>query len=273
METRKIRDTEYAIWIHGTGTPVLFVHGFPFDHTMYVPACERLSTRFQCLIPDLRGFGGSAPGGLNGHGSVEKPVFEMSEFADDLNELLNSLNIQDKIVLCGLSMGGYISMEFVRRYRSRLAGLILCDTRTTVDPPAAAENRHRLADSVAKTGLVPVAESMTPNLLAANTLENRPEITAFLKQMICRQKPEGVAAAARGMACRKDTTELLGQISVPTLVLCGEEDKPSPPDIMKEMAKQIPTAKFVTFNQSGHLPPLEQTAAFAQTVADFVGTL
>ena len=104
----------------GQGSPILFVHGFPLDQTMWREQVAELSRDFRCVVPDLRGFGQS---------TVTEGKVTMEQFADDLAELLDAMAITEPIVLCGLSMGGYIAWQFARRHAARLKGLILCDTR------------------------------------------------------------------------------------------------------------------------------------------------
>src|SRR5438094_4929210 len=119
----------------GQGTPILFVHGFPLDHTMWRHQIADLSSDFRCIAPDLRGFGQS---------SVTAGTVTMEQFADDLAELLEALHVTEPIVFCGLSMGGYIAWQFARRHAPRLKGLILCDTRADPDAPEAAADRLKL---------------------------------------------------------------------------------------------------------------------------------
>ena len=272
MEKYSIRRGKLSVWNSGAGNALLLIHGFPFDHAMWGPSGGRLAAEFRVIAPDLRGFGGSVkPGGEEkGEGeSQRKPagqvVVEMESFADDLAELLDALG-EKKAILCGLSMGGYIALRFVEKYSEKLSGLILCDTKTAADSPEAARNRLALAANIFKTGTDPLPEQMIPNLLAAERIENSPETVDFLRQMILRQPPEGIAAAARGMAVRGETTALLEKIRVPTLVLRGTEDKLSPRAVMSEMAEKIPNAEFVEIPGAGHLPPLEQPEAFADAV-------
>ena len=255
---------DWAACIEGDGYPVLFLHGFPFDHTMYSAACAPLSGTFRVILPDLPGFGES-------RGAVpEFPAkISMEEYADMLAEFTDRIG-ERKVVLCGLSMGGYIAMQFARRHSSRLAGLILCDTRPIPDTPAAAANRLKLAETVFLTGAAPLADQMTPNLLSPESIAGRPETVRFLKEMITRQKAPGIAAAARGMAERGDSTEFLKTLSVPALAIGGADDKISPPEAMKGIADLIPGCRYVSIPGAGHLPPLETPALFEREIRSFL---
>ena len=247
----------------GKGEPLVFLHGFPFDQRLYRSSSQPLTDSYRVIIPDLPGFGESRfrPGFVPNR-------FEMSEYADGLAELLDKLG-ESKALVCGLSMGGYIAMQFFRRHLDRLSGLIFCDTRSTPDSPVASKKRSLLADSVYQTGVRPLAAQMIPSLLSPTTLSSNQEIVIFLTEMISEQDPSGVAAAARGMAVRDDSTAYLKEITVPTLFLAGEHDQISPPQVMREMAEAVADSEFLTVPDSGHLPPLENPAFFTKAVRRF----
>jgi pimeloyl-ACP methyl ester carboxylesterase len=176
-------------------------------------------------------------------------------------------------VLGGLSMGGYVAFQFVRRHRQRLAGLILCDTRATADSEEARENRLRTAERILNEGTSFLADQMLPRLCCERTFRHQPEVVEKLRTMILESPPEGVAAAARGMACRSDATDLLGQIDCPTLVLVGQFDAISPPEEMEQMARAMPKASFVIVPDAGHMAPLEQGQFVNQAIQDFLSCL
>lgn len=263
MEKFQISGSEWRVWTKGEGKPILFVHGFPFDHSMFIPSCFPLLDRFQVILPDLPGFGESRF--LEGIGPDK---IGMADYADGLAAILDRLKIE-KTILCGLSMGGYIAMQFFRRHSERLAGLVFCDTRPTPDSPEAAAGRLRLAESVFQTGVEPLPARMIPNLLSERTRRESPGVVRFVTEMILRQTPSGVAAAARGMAERDDSTEFLKEITVPTLALCGKEDNLSPPNIIRSMAEAVPGAEFLEIDGAAHLPPLESPLLFSGGIRRF----
>jgi pimeloyl-ACP methyl ester carboxylesterase len=196
----------------------------------------------------------------------------MGQFADDLAGLLDALGIDERVVFCGLSMGGYIAWEFWRKHAARLRGLILCDTRATADTREAASGRLETAERVLQEGLGFLADTMVPKLLAPETLGTRPEIAAAVRKVILANDPRGIAAALRGMAERPDSTPLLAQITCPTLVLVGQQDGLSSPDQMQTLARQIPSAQFVTIRNAGHLPPVEAPAETTAAIEAFLGS-
>lgn len=259
MEKIRIRDTEHNVFTQGEGQTVLFVHGFPFDSRLYLPACAWLKGKCRCLVPDLRGFGESKlPEGMS--------ICSMEQYADDLIELLDQLDIREKIILCGLSMGGYIAMEFVRKYEDRVARLILCDTRSDQDSEVGRSKRIHLAQTVVTTGMAPIADAMISNLLSEESFQEFPWIVDYLREMILSQDPVGVAAAARGMAERKDTTWILKTLKIPVYFLCGSEDRISSPEIMAQMAELVQDKAFSIMPGCAHLVPLESPQRFAEII-------
>lgn len=264
MADVSIGEIRLNVFAGGPGAPLLFVHGFPLDHRMWQPQLDEFVRTHRVIAPDLRGFGQS-------HVTHDKVTME--RFADDLAALLDALGITEPVVFCGLSMGGYIAWPFVRKYRERLRGLVLCDTRALPDSPEAAEGRHKTAAEVLAHGPEPVVKAMLPKLLSSQTTEERPELPDHLRQMMLGQPPHGIAAALAGMAERPDARELLPEIDVPTLVLVGEDDPISTPDEMQELAAAIPGARFHVIPCAGHLPPLENPEATNAALREFLREL
>ncbi len=165
MKRVAIRGVEWNVWDEGTGEALLLVHGFPLDHTMWAGQLEAFSTRYRVIAPDLRGFGGSQ--------SSDASV-SMEQFADDLAELLAALKINEPVVLCGLSMGGYVALQFVKQHADRLKALVLCDTRAAADSAEAAANRLSMAQRVLSEGAEVAAEAMAPGYLASKRCNSGP---------------------------------------------------------------------------------------------------
>ncbi len=249
----------------GRGPAVLLVHGFPLDHGMWNGQIAALSPQYRVLAPDLRGFGRSAAG--------SEEAITMERHADDLAALLEALAIGEPVVLCGLSMGGYIALAFWKKHRARLRGLILCDTRAGADTPEAAAARRQTAERVLQDGPAMLGESMLPRLLAPQTLQDNPPLVGLLRDMIAASQARGLAAALRGMAQREDFTPLLPAIDCPTLLLVGQQDAISPPAEMATMARAIPAARLVEIPAAGHLAPLEQPAAVNAAMLQFLAGL
>jgi 3-oxoadipate enol-lactonase len=256
-----IGDVSLQVVIEGEGEPLLLVHGFPLDHSLWRHQIAHFSRSRQVIAPDLRGFGRS---------DVTAGTVRMEQFADDLARLLTALGVVRPVCLCGLSMGGYIAFAFVQRHRERLGSLVLCDTRAAADSPETRKHRWETAERVLREGPGFLAETMVDRLLAPTTRQQQPELAAEVQAVIRAAPPEGVAAASRGMAERPSVEELLPRIDLPTLVVVGEQDAISPPAEMRELARKIPAAQFVPLADAGHLAPLEQPAAMNAALDRFL---
>jgi pimeloyl-ACP methyl ester carboxylesterase len=264
MPTVHISDGHLHVVDQGSGRTLLLVHGFPLDHSMWQGQIGDLARDYRVLAPDLRGFGRSA---------VTTGTVSMEQFADDLAALLDALCIRQPVVLCGLSMGGYVAWQFWRRHRSRLAGLIVCDTRAVADTPEGAQLRLATAERVLAEGACVLAATMLEKLFAPSTLTQRPDVIESSRQVILATRPAGAAAAARGLAQRPDVTADLSRIDVPTLVLCGERDAISTVDEMRGIATRIPGAEFVVIPEAGHMAPLENPGPVNTAIRRFLSDL
>ncbi len=260
-----INNTNIGYDDHGMGLPILFLSAFPLNRTMWQGELITLlqDERYRLVALDWRGFGES---------EIADPISTMELFADDVAALMDSLGIQ-QAVLCGLSMGGYASFAFLRKYPKRVSGLILADTRPGADTPEAQANRENVAHIAETQGVGAIADLQIPRLLSTYTLQHHPEIEMRVRQMIESATVQGIAAASRGMAQRVDSTNLLAQISCPTLVIVGEYDAITPPSLTQEYASQIPNAQLAIITNAGHLSNLEQPEAFVQSVRGFLGSL
>src|SRR6266436_9366565 len=233
---------------HGAGLPILFLHAFPLNRSMWDDQVRALlsENRFRLVAPDWRGFGES---------DITAEVSTMEMFADDLAALMDALGI-DAAILCGLSMGGYVSFAFLRKYPQRVSGLILADTRPGADTPEAQANRETVARLAESQGTTAIADLQVPRLISDYTRQHAPQVERRVRQMIDAATPQGIAAASRGMAQRADSTDLLSGISCPTLVLVGERDILTPPTVAQEYATKIPGAQYVVIPYAGHLSNL-----------------
>ncbi len=256
--------SELAMAEQGTGPAIVFVHGFPFDHSMWDEQVARFGHKRRAIAVDLRGFGRS---------QATSGTVTMEQMAEDLDALLTALAVAEPVVLCGLSMGGYVAFQFWRRFRSRLRGLVLCDTRAVPDTSEAAAGRLKLAEDVLAGGSGILADAMLPRLFATATFASRGEIIEAARVTIAAQRPEGMAAALRGMAERPDARSYLPEIAVPTLVVVGQHDAISTPDEMQSLAGAILQSQFVVIPEAGHMTPVENAAAFDLALEAFLAAL
>lgn len=264
MKKVTVNGISLAVHDEGSGPPILFVHGFPLSHSMWRNQLEAFSSNHRVIAPDLRGFGES---------DVTEGTVTMEQHADDLAGLLDELNVDEPVVLCGLSMGGYIAWQFQQKFPERLRALILCDTRAVADTPDGVENRKRLAKMVAENGSAAVASAMLPNLFSSATADRDQSAIDELRQTIDATSPQGIAAASLGMAERPDVTPLLPTIETPSLLIVGEDDGISPPEEMRSIAVAMPNAAVFEVPNAGHMSPLENPAAVNMVIQQFLRDL
>ena len=248
---------ELAVDMRGEGLPVLFVHGFPFDRTMWRHQLATLS-RARCIALDLRGVGGS--------GVPEADRYSLSRYADDLVAVLDALGVGEA-VLCGLSMGGYVIFELLRRHPARVKAMILADTKPQADSADAKRGRDELTRVAEQEGQDAVIERLLPRLLAPVT---QAEVAGQVREMARHWSVPGLVGALRVLRDRPDSTETLRGVRVPTLVLVGSDDEITPPDTARAMAQLIPGAECHVVPAAGHLSPLEQPAATNRLVDAFL---
>jgi 3-oxoadipate enol-lactonase len=247
---------------HGAGLPIMFLHAFPLNRSMWAEQVKALldENRFRLVAPDWRGFGES---------DITTDVSTMEMFADDIAALMDTLGI-DAAIICGLSMGGYVAFAFLRKYPRRVSGLILADTRPGDDSAEVRANRENVAVLAEAQGTGAIADLQVPRLISDYTRQHFPAVELRIRQMIDAATSQGIAAASRGMALRADSSDLLSAITCPTLVLVGEHDIPTPPDIAQDYAAKIAGAQLVVIPRAGHLSNLEQPQAFLQAVGAFL---
>ena len=260
MRTR-IDGFEIEYDVRGAGPTVLLLHAFPLGLSMWDPQVEALAATHRVVRFDARGFGGSA--------MDETTPLTMERIADDGAFLLDQLWI-DQAVVAGCSMGGYAAFAFARRHPRRLAGLVLQDTRAGADTAEARANRATLAGKVLADGATAAVEAFLPKLVGETSHRERPALVASVRERILAASPRGIANALHGLAARPDSRETLPKISVPTLVLVGEEDVLTPPEEATAMAAAIPGARLEVIPQAGHLANLENPDAVNAALRAFL---
>lgn len=244
----------------GTGLPLVFLHAFPLNRSMWAPQTTVLSRQFRTIAVDLRG-----------HGESDAPLwnFSLDQYADDVCALLDHLAIP-QAVLVGLSMGGYISLAFSRKYGSRLKGLVLADTRAQGDSPEGRTARFNLAQTAYEKGADAVADIMLSKLLGATSLQQKLELVEYVRNMIHHTPVSGILVDLMAMADRSDSVAHLGTLACPTLVVVGQEDHTTPLADAQVMAAGIPGARLAVIPAAGHLSNLEQPDVFNDLVRSFV---
>lgn len=245
----------------GAGPAVVLLHAFPLHSAMWAGQRAALADSWRVITPDLRGFGRSARGD-------DAPALDV--MADDVAELLDRLHL-DRVVLGGLSMGGYTAMAFLRRHPDRVHALVLADTKASADPPPARANRERIAARLDADGTTDaLLEDVLPALCGPTTQRERPRVLDHVTALTRSADPAAAAWAQRAMAARPDSFETLRSVTVPALVLRGDEDGLSTADDAEAMAQALPQARLETLTGSGHLTALEVPDAFTAVLQDFL---
>jgi len=263
MKWLRVNNTELAYRDEGAGEPIVFLHAFPLNQTMWDEQVAALAPSHRVITFDWRGFGES------GIGATDSTI---PAFAGDLAELLSQLQIE-RATICGLSMGGYVAFAFYRTHASRVKALVLCDTRATADTDEGKRARYEMAEVARSKGIAAIADSMIPRLLGETTLQNRPDTVKRLRRMIETAQAEGVARALFGMAQRQDSTDLLPLVDCPTLVVVGSEDKLTPQSEAEKISRLVKTANLEVIGGAGHLSNLEQPIPFNRAISKFLDQL
>lgn len=246
----------------GTGMPVLFAHAFPLNRTMWAPNVSALVDRCRCVAMDCRGFGET----------TIAPPYSMEQYADDLAHLLDVLRIE-KVVLVGCSMGGYVSFAFWRRHRDRVRALVLADTRAGADSEETIARRRQLIDLARSERSTGIANAQIASIVGKTTREKQPDTYDAVHRMMAQAPVDGIVGALEAMMLRPDSTALLSTIDVPTLIVVGDEDVPTPVKEARAMHVMIAGSALEVIAGAGHLSNLERPAAFNHVLTEFLVTL
>lgn len=246
----------------GRGAPVVFLHAFPLDRTMWAAQTSALAAQRRCIAIDARGFGES---------SAISP-FTMDRYADDVVGVLDAVQV-DRATVVGLSMGGYVAFALWRRHPTRVRGLVLADTRATADAPDGRTRRQELIELARTAGPDAVAERQIVGLLGKTTRERRVDIVETVRGTMRRATVDAIVGALEAMLERPDSTPTLKTISVPTLLIAGDEDVITPPKEARAMHEAIAGSRLEVLAGAGHLSSMERPAAFNAVLTEFLHAL
>jgi YbgC/YbaW family acyl-CoA thioester hydrolase len=252
-----------AVDVRGEGPAILFIHGYPLNHSLWEHQLAHLDGWMR-IAPDLRGMGQSDAPDLG---------YSMATYADDLLALLNTLGV-GRVVLCGVSMGGYVAFEILRRARERVRGVVLMNTRAGADTPEGRKARDIAAAEAREGGSAAVAAAMLPRLLAPAAFAENPALVDGLRRMMTATPLAGILGALGAVRDRPDSVSLLSTLGgLPVLVLAGTADQITPRDEVQAIADGIPGASLIVLPDVGHLSPLERPEATTAAVADFLARI
>lgn len=261
MLARLDDDRTVAYEDEGRGPPIVLLHAFPLASAMWRPVATVLGTRARVLTPCLAGFGASSA-------FVGPPSIEA--MAADVARWLDALGIAERIVLGGLSMGGYVALAFAHHHGERLRALVLADTRAEADGPEARWGREHMLGVVAREGTSGVLEQMLPRLVGEATRKHAPEVVEEVRQIVLKQSPRAIADAICALRDRPDRTTELRRIAVPTLAVFGSDDAITPPAVGEALGQAIAGARLAIIEGAGHLSAMERPRGFADAVTTFL---
>jgi 3-oxoadipate enol-lactonase len=259
MPTTTIRGIQLAYDDLGKGQPLVFIHGHPFNRSMWDAQVAHFRDRYRLILPDLRGYGET---------DITTPRVMLDEMTLDIIHLLDALQIE-KAIFCGLSMGGQILLDLYRLFPQRVQALVIVDSDARGETAESRNNRLARAEDILLKGMRRHTDETIHQYIAAASMHN-PDVYRPLYKMMAATKPEGAAAAHRGRADRRDHTAILGAIAVPTLIVVGSEDYFTPLPIARIMSDNIPGARLTVIDGAGHLPNMEKPEIFNEILADFL---
>jgi 3-oxoadipate enol-lactonase len=240
--------------------PVVLLHAFPLSHRMWEPQLETFADHYRIIAPDHRGFGGSEPG---------DGQYTMELLVDDLLAVLDELGLE-RVVGCGVSMGGYVLLRALDRAPERFRAVVLVDTRSQPDDDAGKLARAATIKAVKSDGVDAFAAQFSGRLLGPSTLSRDPDLRTTVADMIKANGALAICGGLLALATRTDTTAALKKLSVPALIVVGEEDAITPVAFSRSMADAAPGAKLVTLPAAGHLSNLEAPAGFNRALREFL---
>ncbi len=245
----------------GEGIPLVLLHAFPLDRQMWKPQLRDLATGYHVIAPDFPGFGESG---------TPTCAFTVDLAADIVADFLDSIGITGEVVLGGCSMGGYVALAFARRQPQRLKALLLIDTKADPDDEKAKENRVKTEQLAREKGSAAVIETMLPRMLGDAISPEHALVVETVRQLGSRQTSTAIVTALQLLLERPDANPALPRISVPTLVIVGEQDKITPLSDAQNMVDKIPHAQLAVIPGGGHLCNLEVPEAFNEALRAFL---
>ena len=239
---------------------VIFLHGFPFNKNSWKYQLESLEDNITGIAIDIRGHGLST----SGHG-----FFSIDVFAKDLQAFIDKLELNN-IILCGVSMGGYIALRAYELFPEKITALILSDTHHKADDNMGKQKRFDSIQAILRYGRRPFAIAFIDNIFTKKTIIENEYAVDLIKSSIRRNSVRSICATQLALASRTDSTEMLSKITVPTLLIRGKEDKITSKPIMEELHKNISNSIFVEIADTGHLPNIEDYLSFNREMNDFI---
>ncbi len=242
------------------GIPLIFIHGFPFTKAMWENQIDECKEHYRVIAYDIRGYGNSDLGTHD---------YSIAQCAEDLFLFMDALQIE-KAFICGLSMGGYIALNALLQRPKRIAALILCDSQCLPDSNVSKKKRMDSITSIQEKGLAEYTHDSLMKLFSETSLANKKETVSFVKQTILDARIESICKTLMALAERKETCSALHLINIPVLIIVGEEDQITTPEVAKRMHELIPGSKLYVIENAGHLSNLENPESFNLQLQNFL---
>ncbi|WP_204524810.1 alpha/beta fold hydrolase [Confluentibacter citreus] len=240
--------------------PIIFLHGFPFDKTMWQGQLDFLKSSYRLIACDIRGFGKSTD---------EESALSMDLFADDLIQFMDKLSIE-KAIVCGLSMGGFVALNAMKRFPDRFDALILCDTQCIADTAEVKEKRYTAINEIENEGVSNFNEGFIKKVFHKDSIANKKELVEELRHVVFSNSEHIIKQGLIALAERSETCSTLKEINIPTLILCGREDEVTPLVQSESMHTSIEGSILHVIDNAGHVSNLEQPDDFNKYLHDFL---
>lgn len=243
--------------------PIIFIHGYPFDKTMWQLQLNFFKSYYRVISFDIRGFGKSTD---------EESPLSMNLFSEDLIAFMNKLSI-DKAIVCGLSMGGYIVLNTMKRFPNRFKALVLCDTQCIADTIEVKEKRYKTIDEIEVDGVTKFNEGFIKNVFHKDSLSNKKKLVEKLRNTVFSNSQHIITMGLSAIAERSETCSTLKEIKIPTLIICGREDEVTPLVESEFMNATIKGSILHVIDNAGHVSNLEQPHEFNKHLFSFLTAL
>ncbi|MHA4811695.1 alpha/beta fold hydrolase [Flavitalea flava] len=262
MPVKKIRGIQMAYDDEGAGPVLVFIHGHPFNRTMWKEQVAHFKKEYRLIIPDLRGYGET---------SVSSTRVMLDEMVLDILYLLDELAIE-KAVFCGLSMGGQIVLDAYRLFPGKVRAMIIVCSDARGETPESYHKRLILAETISRDGMKKYTDENIQHYLSGESMKDV-SVYRHLYGMMTGTSAEGAAAANRGRAERRDHIPVLASVAVPVMVIAGSEDYFTPLPVAEMMSNRIPGARLECIGGSGHLPNMEAPEEFNKLLTSFMNQI
>jgi pimeloyl-ACP methyl ester carboxylesterase len=240
--------------------PIIFLHGYPFDKTMWQGQLEFLKPSYRLIPCDIRGFGKSID---------EESPLSIDLFAEDVIQFMDKLSIE-KAIICGLSMGGFIALNVIKKFPERFEALILCDTQCIADTNEVKEKRYKIIDEIEVDGVANFNEGFIKSVFYKDSIINKKELVDQLRSVVFSNSKHIITEGLIALAERSETCSTLNEISIPTLIICGREDEVTPLAQSEMMYEAIKGSILCVIDNAGHVSNLEQPLKFNKHLLDFL---